>query len=229
MGFCYTRTMSVDPRNVQIIGENDERFWLHHGRKEEEKEDLRKFARMLPEAIDKYETGQTLTEDEEYAYDIFVKNGPRLEYDCINQCFNVIDGRHRMYMLREEGIQLEMQVSCYDISQQEKDMLQMQKVSIDGPKPNYFADLFNTMKECFENLVGKNRDETSLEQVERETIITKMAIVDNELNRSLVSVLDVDVYHTTDDQHLIVEGQGLEGAQDLFAEDEVIVLEERNL
>ena len=93
MGFCYTRTMSVDPRNVQIIGENDERFWLHHGRKEEEKEDLRKFARMLPEAIDKYETGQALTEDEEYAYDIFVKNGPRLEYDCINQCFNVIYGR----------------------------------------------------------------------------------------------------------------------------------------
>lgn len=230
MGYCYTRRMVVNPQDVKILGENDERFWLHHNRQPEEKENLRHLAHILPEAIDKYETGQMLTEEEEIAYDIFIKNGPQLEYDCINQKFNIIDGRHRMFMLREEGIQLEMQVGCYDISQREKDRLKAQEVAQSQPEKqkSYFAELFNTIKECFDAITGREEPqvEYTMDEVEKETIITKMAIVDNEINRSMVGLLDANVYQTTDEMHLIVEGPNLDGAQDLF-QDEVIVLEER--
>ena len=231
MGYCYTRRMVVNPQDVKILGENDEKFWFHHNRLPEEKETLRHLAHILPEAIDKYETGQMLTEDEEIAYDIFVKNGPQLEYDCVHQEFNVIDGRHRMFMLREEGIQLEMQVGCYDISQQEKDRLKAQNVEHPQPdKPkNYFAELFSTIKECFDAITGREEQQVAdqpISEIDKETIITKMAIVDNEINRSMVGLLDANVYQTTDEMHLIIEGPNLDGAQDLF-QDEVIVLEER--
>lgn len=238
MGYCYTRRMVVNPQDVKIHGEDNERFWTHHNRQPEEKENLRHLAHILPEAIDKYETGQILTEDEEIAYNIFVKEGPQLEYDCINQKFNIIDGRHRMFMLREEGIQLEMQVGCYDISQQEKDRLKAQDTTSPTQEQQekskgYFAELFSTIKECFDAITGREENtpkEITQDQVddviEKETIITKMAIVDNEINRSMVGLLDANVYQTTDEMHLIVEGPNLDGAQDLF-QDEVIVLEER--
>lgn len=112
MFLTYHKMILVDPKEVKIHYEDKDDFWLHHGRREEEKEYLRHLAHILPSVIEKKLMNLQLTDEEKYSYEIFVVNGPVLSYDWYSKEYEVTDGRHRMYMLREENIHLEMCVCC---------------------------------------------------------------------------------------------------------------------
>lgn len=113
MYVSYKQREIVDSQKVEIYRENDPYFWYHKGRKPEEKENLRRFARLLPDALYKRNKGIELSEDEKYSYNIFITNGPILSYDDVRDVYTVTNGRHRMYMLREEGINIEAEVDHF--------------------------------------------------------------------------------------------------------------------
>ena len=135
-----TKKKLINPKEFEIFDEDKDYFWTHHGWRIEEKEHLRYLAHILPSAAKKKQKGLQLNDDEEYSYHIFIEKGPDIGYSAYFDEYGIGDGRHRMYMLREENIQLEMRVGC----------------CID------FSDVFKHPKEYFKFFFTRNKRDKSL-------------------------------------------------------------------
>ena len=204
MYVSYKQIEVVDSQKVEIYDENNPYFWHHKGRKPEEKENLRRFARLLPDALYKRNKGMELSEDEKYSYSIFVTNGPRLSYDDVEGVYSVIDGRHRMYMLREEGINIEAEVNHFVsfrpktvnevFNEEESKTEQIEIIQENSPKKAI------PFFEFFKKILHINNKEQNFEKAEEyhSNLIDKLAIVDSEVNKRLLYELGIEICDSYD-------------------------------
>lgn len=180
------------------------------------------------------------------AYDIFVEHGPQLYYDCTTQTYEVKDGRHRMAMLQEENIKLEMIVEYYDVPyvqklrQQEFRNNQAQQRKevqpLNAPEQlsnSYFAGLFNSFKGYVEHLFSKKNPEQDI-VLEPMTIVNKMAIAERALNANIeqmINRMEIEAHRTIDGQYRVLEGgdKDLSRIKNMLPSNDIVVLEEREV
>lgn len=229
MYVSYKQREIVDSQKVEIYGENDPYFWYHKGRKPEEKENLRKFAKLLPDALYKRNKGIELSEDEKYSYNIFITNGPTLSYDDVRDVYTVTDGRHRMYMLREEGINIEAEVEHFvsfrpktinEVFYEEDKMapVEIQEEKIEKKSIPFF--------EIFKKILHINNEEQVSSRIEEQhsNIIDKLAIVDSEINKRFLYELGIEVCDSYDGYVVVTnENANLENLIKKFSSNEVLV------
>lgn len=238
MNLSYRKHEVVDSQKVEILGEKDPYFWHHRGRDPKEKENLRFFAKLVPEAIKKVKEGKELDEDEKYAYTIFVEDGPKLNYDEAYDTYTITDGRHRMYMLREQGINLEMDV-LYCSNFRKKTL---EDVFVEVPKQEQeeitvedeIKDEKNTKKRSlfyifFNKTLHINNEEEIIEKAKKEcsNIIDTLAVINNEINKKILDELNIE-YYTTYSNYLVVTDKNinLEELIKNFESDQIFVSSE---
>ena len=102
----------VDLKKVFIQDLEEDYFWSHHGHTEADKERFREECRMLPEIEFKKEVlGMEFLDDyERRVYNVFYGEPPSIYCELPEKEYNVVDGRHRLAICREEGINMTLDV-----------------------------------------------------------------------------------------------------------------------
>ena len=108
------KVIDIDLKKIDIFDyENNDKFWLHHGHQEDDKLELFRYCKMLPEVLKKLNNNEKLSGEEKYAYDLYYgERKPQLHQE-ENGKITISDGRHRMAALIVTGISIPMEVTVY--------------------------------------------------------------------------------------------------------------------